>query len=81
MTPSLPLREAVTLSRELAAEGLTVQVRRRGGGTPSPATPTGGDQAMHRVRVGAFPDREAALAVARELEARGYKPFVARDGS
>jgi cell division septation protein DedD len=81
VTPSLPLREAVTLSRELAAEGLTVQVRRRGGGTPSPATPTGGDQAMHRVRVGAFPNREAALAVARELEARGYKPFVARDGS
>jgi hypothetical protein len=30
------------------------------------------------VRVGAFADRAAALAAAKELEAKGYKPFIAR---
>jgi cell division septation protein DedD len=78
--PSLPLREAVALSRELAAEGLKVQVRRQSGAGAATATPAGGDQALHRVRVGAFPDRAAALAVARELQLRGYKPFLTRGG-
>lgn len=76
--PSLPLRDAVALSRELAAQGLQVQVRRQGGGaTPAPAA----DTPLYRVRVGGFPDRAAALAVARELEFRGYRPFLTRDGS
>jgi hypothetical protein len=30
------------------------------------------------VRIGSFPDRAAALAVAKELESKGYKPYVAR---
>jgi DedD protein len=35
-------------------------------------------QTLHRVRVGGFADRAAAQAVALELEARGYHPFIAR---
>jgi hypothetical protein len=40
----------------------------------------GGGEAvvLYRVRVGGFADREAALAALKELEARGYKPFLAR---
>src|SRR5439155_11516673 len=34
--PSLPLRDAVALSKDLAVEGLKVQVRRAGGGPPPP---------------------------------------------
>ena len=79
--PSLPLRDAVALSKDLAVEGFKVQVRRAGGSTaavPSPTTPTEGGQALHRVRVGSFSDKAAALAAARELEAKGYKPYIAR---
>lgn len=79
--PGLPLREAVALSRELAAEGLKVQVRRQGSAETGPAAPAGAADSLYRVRVGAFADRAAALAVARELETRGYKPFLTRDGS
>lgn len=83
--PSLPLREAVALSKDLAAEGLKVQVRRAGGAAaagaaPAPAPVAAGGETLHRVRVGSFPDRAAAAAVARELEAKGYKPFIARGG-
>jgi cell division protein FtsN len=82
--PSLPLRDAVALSKDLAVEGFKVQVRRAGGSTavsPNPAAPTApteGGQALHRVRVGSFSDKAAALAAARELEAKGYKPYIAR---
>jgi cell division septation protein DedD len=82
--PSLPLRDAVALSKDLAVEGFKVQVRRAGGSTaaapnpPASATPTEGGQALHRVRVGSFSDKAAALAAARELEAKGYKPYIAR---
>lgn len=82
--PSLPLRDAVALSKDLAVEGFKVQVRRAGGSTaaasgpPAPAAPTEGGQALHRVRVGSFADKAAALAAARELEAKGYKPYIAR---
>lgn len=80
--PSLPLRDAVTLSRELAGEGLRVQVR-RAVSDPAPAaapsTAAGGDS-LHRVRVGSFPDRGAAMVVLKELQAKGYKPFLARGG-
>src|SRR5213596_1146530 len=34
--PSLPLRDAVALSKDLAVEGLKVQVRRAGGAAPAP---------------------------------------------
>ena len=82
--PSLPLRDAVALSKDLAVEGFRVQVRRAGGSTvaasnpTAPAAPTEGGQALHRVRVGSFSDKAAALAAARELEAKGYKPYIAR---
>jgi cell division septation protein DedD len=82
--PSLPLRDAVALSKDLAVEGFKVQVRRAGGSTAAasgptaPAAPTEGGQALHRVRIGSFSDKAAALAAARELEAKGYKPYIAR---
>jgi len=84
--PSLPLRDAVALSKDLAVEGFKVQVKRSAGASASPraAAPTApapaesGGAELHRVRVGAFVDRAAALAAARELETKGYKPFIAR---
>jgi cell division protein FtsN len=80
--PSLALREAVALSRDLADAGLSVQVRRIGGtaSTPAPVptpAPTGG-QTLYRVRVGGFPDRAAAVDAMKQLEGKGFKPFIAR---
>jgi hypothetical protein len=80
--PSLPLRDAVALSKDLAVDGLKVQVRRAGGGgtsTPkaSSGATTSGDS-LHRVSVGGFPDRATAMAALKELEAKGYKPFLTR---
>ena len=82
--PSLPLRDAVALSKDLAVEGFKVQVRRTAGSAvPSastastPAASEGGN-GLHRVRVGAFSDRAAAQEAARQLEAKGYKPYIAR---
>jgi cell division septation protein DedD len=87
--PSLPLRDAVALSKELAVDGLKVQVRRAGAASepapraadtpPAPATSEG--DTLYRVRVGAFADRETAVATLKELEAKGYKPFITRGGS
>jgi len=84
--PSLPLRDAVALSKDLAVEGFKVQVRRTGGPSastssappPSPPAASEGGSALHRVRVGAFADRAAAQAAARQLETKGYKPYIAR---
>ena len=82
--PSLPLREAVALSKELAVDGLKVQVRRSGRGTAAASQPsrtsTGGGEGdgLHRVAVGGFPDRATATATLKELEAKGYKPFITR---
>jgi hypothetical protein len=92
--PSLPLRDAVALSKDLGSEGFRVQVRRAGGADPAPAapppapvaatrpvasTPDGdGGQVLHRVRVGGFPDRAAAQVVLRELQEKGYQPFIAK---
>jgi cell division septation protein DedD len=83
--PSLPLRDAVALSKDLAVEGFKVQVRRAGTTTPVVTPPTAaapapgeGGLTLHRVRVGSFADRAAAQAAARELEAKGYKPYIAR---
>jgi cell division septation protein DedD len=82
--PSLPLRDAVTLSKDLAVDGLKVQVRRAGSApapsapaTPPPATASAGET-LHRVRVGAFTDVAEARAAVKELEAKGYKPYIAR---
>jgi hypothetical protein len=75
--PSLPLRDAVALSRELADAGLSVQVRRVGAAPPRPTTAES-PATLHRVRVGGFADRPAALATVKQLEEKGYRPFVAR---
>ena len=79
--PSLALREAVALSRDLADAGLSVQVRRIGGpaaavaaAAPAPAAAT----TLHRVRVGGFTDRAAAADAMKRLEAKGLTPFHAR---
>ena len=83
--PSLPLRDAVALSKDLAVDGLKVQVRRAGGSTataaprsPSPAMASAGGDTLHRVTVGGFADRATAMATLKELEAKGYKPFLTR---
>ena len=73
--PSLPLRDAVALSRELADAGLTVQVRRQGAAVTS--APARASETWHRVRVGGFPDRAAAIASLKKLEDKGFKPFIA----
>jgi cell division protein FtsN len=83
--PSLPLRDAVALSKDLAVDGLKVQVRRAGGAasapTPrasSPAASASGGDTLHRVSVGGFADRATAVATLKELEGKGYKPFLTR---
>lgn len=80
--PSLPLRDAVALSKDLAVDGLKVQVRRAAGtgaaARPQPAKASAAADGLYRVRVGSFNDRAAAVAALRELEAKGYKPFIAR---
>ena len=86
--PSLPLREAVALSKDLAMEGLKVQVRRAAGASAPapraaekrPAPVVRGGDALYRVRVGAFPDKATAMTTLKELEAKGYKPFISRGG-
>lgn len=82
--PSLPLRDAVALSKDLAVDGLKVQVRRAGGSATSTPKASSGTTAsatgdsLHRVSVGGFPDRAAAMTALKELEAKGYKPFLTR---
>ena len=75
--PSLPLRDAVALSKDLAVDGLKVQVRRTGG-SKATAARTSSDDALHRVSVGGFPDKATAVATLKELEGKGYKPFLTR---
>ena len=92
--PSLPLRDAVALSKDLGSEGFRVQVRRAGGSEPpapapapaapaapprpAPSAPDGEGQTLYRVRVGGYPDRAAAQAALRELQERGFQPFIAK---
>jgi len=81
--PSLPLRDAVALSKDLAVDGLKVQVRRAGASAPAPSAggaATSGGDSLYRIRVGPFDDRAAATSTLRELEQRGYTPFIARGG-
>jgi len=83
--PSLPLRDAVALSKDLAAEGLKVQVKRAGAAAPGPvapaaAAPAAAADGLHRVRVGPYPDRATATAALRELQAAGLTPYIVREG-
>jgi cell division protein FtsN len=82
----MPLRDAVALSKDLAIDGLKVQVRRAAGGAaPAPAAansaaaPTS-DGTLYRVRIGPFDDKTTAASTLRELEQKGYSPFIARGG-
>jgi hypothetical protein len=81
--PSLPLRDAVALSKDLGSEGFKVQVRRGGaagepvGPAPSTASVASGGATLHRVRVGGYPDRAAARAALRELREKGHDGFIA----
>src|SRR5437773_2269546 len=78
--PSLPLRDAIALSKDLAAEGLKVQVRRSGAPASATAAPAGsaGGEVLYRVRVGPYPDRAAATSAQKELEGECCGPCVAR---
>jgi cell division septation protein DedD len=81
--PSLPLRDAVALSKDLATEGMKVQVRRATPAAPEKATAragTGGGDGLYRIRVGSFPDRGAAETARKALAAKGYPGFIARGG-
>jgi len=75
--PSLPLREAINLSRALSDAGLSVQVRRAG--EPAPRAEGAENRGtLHRVRVGGFADRAAAVVALKGLQAKGFTPFIAR---
>jgi cell division septation protein DedD len=80
--PSLLLRDAVALSKDLSSDGFKVQVRRGGGaaepGPAAAATTSAGGQTLYRVRVGGYPDRAAAQTVLRELQEKGFQPFIAK---
>ena len=87
--PSLPLRDAVALSKDLNNDGFKVQVRRGGGASsasaaPAPVRPSavtdgdGGGETLYRVRVGGYTDRATALSVLRALQGKGYQPFIAK---
>jgi len=83
--PSLPLRDAVALSKDLAVDGLKVQVRRSSAGAPSAsalaaAKARPSSDGLYRVRVGPFDDHAAATSTLHELQQRGYTPFIARAG-
>ena len=67
--PAMDLKDAVTLSRRLAAEGLQVRIRRA-------AEPSGAGSTVYLVRVGGYPTRDAAAAGRRELAAKGVGGFV-----
>ena len=81
--PSLQLRDAVALSKDLAVEGLKVQVRRAPAGVrarPPAGAGTASGDGLFRVRVGSFPDRSAAEAARKALAAKGYAGFISRGG-
>ena len=81
--PSLPLRDAVALSKDLAVDGLKVQVRRSSSGaasSSSAASAAPSSDGLYRVRVGPYDDRATATSTLRELQQHGYTPFIARAG-
>ena len=78
--PSLTLRDAVSLSKDLASEGLKVQVRRALAGAGAERPAAGGGGTIYRVRVAGFADRTAADEARKALSARGYTGFIGRGG-
>jgi len=84
--PPLPLADAIALSKELALDGLKVEVRREGpaattgaASSTSASSARGAVDSLHRVRVGAFSDRTGAVTALRELSEKGYPGFIARN--
>ena len=71
--PAMDLKDAVTLSRRLAADGLQVRIRRVG-------EASGAGSTVYLVRVGGYPTRDAAAAGKRELAAKGVGGFVTQGG-
>lgn len=65
--PTLGLKDAVTLSKDLARQGLRVKIRRSS--SPLPA-------AFYVVRVGGYPDRQHAQAIQKQLERKGFAGFI-----
>jgi cell division septation protein DedD len=65
--PPLDLKDAVALSKRLAAEGFTVKIRRLGEGAPA---------TFHVVSVGPYPTRARAETAAKELTVQGLRGFV-----
>ena len=64
-------------ARRLAA--LLAEAPRASTDSPSIVASWAADVSLTRVRLGPFPDRAEAAAKAREMEARGYKPFIAAE--
>jgi cell division protein FtsN len=79
--PSLSLRDAVALSKDLAAEGMKVQVRRAAATSSAAQRPSAAaGETVYRVRVGGFADRTAADEARKALSARGINGFIGRGG-
>lgn len=68
--PALDLKDAVTLSRRLASEGLEVRIRRVA------SAPAGGGTTIHLVRVGSYATPAEAQAGKKDLAAKGIAGFV-----
>ena len=68
--PALDLKDAVTLSRRLASEGLEVRIRRAAAGS------TNGGATVHVVRVGGYATPAEAQAGKKQLAAKGVGGFV-----
>jgi cell division protein FtsN len=68
--PALDLKDAVTLSRRLASEGLEVRIRR------AASAPTSGGGTVHLVRVGGYATPAEAQAGKKQLAAKGVGGFV-----
>jgi cell division septation protein DedD len=68
--PALDLKDAVTLSRRLASEGLEVRIRR------TASAPAGSGATVHLVRVGDYDTPAEAQAGKKQLAAKGIGGFV-----
>lgn len=68
--PALDLKDAVTLSRRLASEGLEVRIRR------AASAPASGGATIHLVRVGSYGTPAEAQAGKKQLAAKGISGFV-----
>ena len=68
--PALDLKDAVTLSRRLASEGLEVRIRR------AVSAPTSAGATVHLVRVGSYATPAEAQAGKKQLAAKGIGGFV-----